>query len=189
MAKITLQPATSLYPVPAVMVSCGNESGEANIITIAWTGVLCSDPPVVSIGVRESRHSHAMIADTGEFVVNIPAAAQVKALDLCGVVSGSDDDKFRLTGLTAAPAAELEYAPIIEECPINLECQVIDRLSLGSHDCFVGQIVAVRVDEGWTDGEGGIRLRPQELIAYARGAYYGLGQALGAHGFAAPGKN
>lgn len=189
MSKITLEPATSLYPVPAVMVSCAGVFGETNIITIAWTGVVCSDPPVVSIGVRESRYSHALIADTGEFVVNIPAASQVEALDLCGVVSGSDSDKFKLTGLTPAPAAQLEQAPIIEECPINLECQVIDRLSLGSHDCFLGQIVAVRVDEGWTDGEGGMRLKPEQLITYARGAYYGLGQALGKHGFAAPSKD
>ncbi len=183
MSKKEVNPGTFLYPVPAVMVSCADRKGNANIIAIAWVGVMSSDPPMVGIGVRSNRHSHPLITDSGEFVVNIPSAEQASALDYTGVVSGRDCDKFADTGLTAAKASVLEYAPMIEECPISLECKVTDRLPLGSHDYFVGEVVRVHVDEAWTSESGTFSVVPEQLMAYAQGRYYRLGEEIGRGGF------
>lgn len=182
--KLDVGVGAHLYPVPAVMVSCGDVSGQRNIITIAWTGVLASDPPAVGVGVREMRHSYDMIRDTGEFVVNLPRVDQVEALDYCGVASGRDVDKFSECGLTPAKAEMLKYAPLIKECPVNLECRVVQRLELGSHDYFVGQVVRASVIDEWVDDRGKLAVPPGELITYARGTYHRVGDALGQHGFA-----
>ncbi len=183
MAKIQLRPHTLLCPVPAVMVSCGTADGRQNIITIAWAGTVCSDPPMLSIAVRPLRYSYQMIADTGEFVVNIPSSKLLKALDYCGVVSGRDVDKFAQCGLTAAPASQLHYAPLIAECPLNLECEVEQELMLGSHALFLARIVAVQADESVLDAKHLIDHQLAQPVAYAGSNYYELGTLLGRHGF------
>lgn len=183
MAKIQLKPHTFLCPVPAVMVSCGTPEGKHNIITIAWAGTVCSDPPMLSIAVRPLRHSYKMIADTGEFVVNIPSSSLTEAMDYCGVVSGRDVDKFAERGLTAAPASQLQYAPLIAECPISLECRVEQEIMLGSHALFLARIVAVQVDEAVLDAQQRIDHKLAQPVAYAGSNYYELGAHLGRHGF------
>ncbi|NLW17724.1 MAG: flavin reductase family protein [Firmicutes bacterium] len=183
MAKVHLKPHTFLTPVPAVMVSCGTPHGKQNIITIAWAGTVCSDPPMLSIAVRPLRYSYSMIAETGEFVVNIPSSKLTKALDYCGMVSGRTVDKFADCGLTAVTASKLQYAPLIAECPLNLECKVEQELTLGSHALFLARIVAVQADEDVLDGEQRIDQQLARPVAYAGGHYYELGTPLGRHGF------
>lgn len=182
MEKHRLEPGTSLYPVPAVMVSCRDKDGNANIVAIAWTGVMASRPPTVGIGVRRSRYSHALIEDSGEFVINVPSRELVHALDYCGNVSGEDVDKFAETGLTQIEPSVLEHAPLIGECPINLECRVIKKVDLGSHDYFIGEVVAVHASDAWVKN-GGLHPVAGDMVAYARGVYYGLGEQLGVQGF------
>ena len=177
--KIVRPGSTALYPVPAVLVSCGRE--RPNIITLAWVGTLCSDPPSLGIGVRPERHSHRLIADAGEFVVNLPAAGQVAAVDYCGQVSGRDVDKWAACGLTPAPAQNLSV-PLIAECPVALECRVTHHLSLGVHDLFVGEILAVQVDEEVLTPQGHIDHELARPLAYAGGHYYHLGELVGRFG-------
>jgi len=188
MAKIQLRPHTLLCPVPAVMVSCGTEEGRQNVITIAWAGTVCSDPPMLSIAVRPLRYSYQMIADTGEFVVNIPSKNLTKALDYCGAVSGRDVDKFDQCGLTPIPASQLRYAPLIAECPLNLECKVEQELLLGSHALFLARIVAVHADEEVLDGKQAIDQQRLQPVAYSGGNYFELGSFLGRHGFSLQGE-
>ena len=144
MAKIAKPGSTVLYPVPAVLVSCGFE--QANIITIAWVGTVCSDPPAVSISVRPERFSHRLLVEGGEFVVNLPRADQAPIVDFCGHVSGRDLDKWQACKLTQAAATKVGV-PLIAECPVALECRIIQHLTLGVHDLFVGEVLAVQVDE------------------------------------------
>jgi len=181
MAKVTKKPTTALYPVPAVMVSCGTDA-QANIITLAWVGTLCSEPPLVSIGVRPSRHSHGLIQDAGEFVINLPSAEQVRWVDYCGVVSGRDEDKWATCGFTPAPATEVQV-PLIAECPVNIECRVQQTLSLGSHDLFIGEIVAVQVDESVLDERGRLDFDKAAPFAYLNGEYRQVGELLGRFGY------
>lgn len=183
MAKIQLKPHTMLTPVPAVMVSCGTPAGQHNIITLAWVGTVCSDPPMLSIAVRPLRHSYQMIAATKEFVVNIPSSSQTEAMDYCGVVSGRDVDKFTEQGLTAAPASQLQHAPLIAECPINLECRVEQELMLGSHALFLANIVAIQANAAVLDAQQRIDQDLAKPVAYAGSKYYELGKLLGQHGF------
>jgi len=147
-AKTRKDPSTYLYPVPVVLVTSGSE--KPNIITLAWVGTVCSDPPMVGIAVRPDRHSHTLIEQTGEFVINIPGEELLEATDRCGHLSGSEVDKFAATGLTAVPAAEVN-APLIAECHVNMECKVRQKLELGAHDLFLGEVVAVHVDEDVLD--------------------------------------
>ena len=184
MNKKMKEPGANLYPVPAVMVSCADETGKKNIITIAWTGVLASDPPAVGVGVRPNRYSYDLIDKSREFVINLPDNETFAALDYCGVVSGRDVDKFAATQLTPAEPDVLEYAPLIKECPINLECEVIKCVSLQSHDYFVGQVKRTHVASKWVGDRDEILPNPEEMISYARGTYYNLGQAMGKSGFA-----
>jgi len=186
MKKHRLEPGTSLYPVPAVMVSCQDRDGNTSIIAIAWTGVMASRPPTVGIGVRRSRYSHALIEDTGEFVINIPTRELVRQLDYCGNVSGKDVNKFAETGLTRIEPSVLEYAPLVGECPLNLECRVIETLDLGSHDYFVGEVVAVNASDEWVE-DGGLHPAAGDMVAYARGVYYGLADKLEVQGFSVRG--
>lgn len=175
--------STLLAPVPAVMVSCGGKDDFApNIITLAWAGTVCSDPPMLGISIRPERHSHKIIQATKEFVVNVPTAALVKATDLCGVKSGRDTDKFAAAGLTAMPAEKVS-APLIAECPINLECKVKKVLKLGSHDLFLAEILSVQVSVDILDRMGKLRIDKADLLAYAHGEYYVLGKRLGFFGF------
>lgn len=182
--KKNIKKATCLFPTPAVMVSCGGGSDAPNIITIAWTGIVCSEPPVASISIRPGRHSHGLVKKSGEFVVNIPREEQLRALDYCGMTSGRDVNKFRELGLTPVTGREVS-APLIKECPVNLECRVIDMKSLGTHDLFLGEIVAVHMDEEVMTDKGTVdisRLRP---IAYCPQAsqYWSLGHPIGTYGF------
>ncbi len=183
MAKIQLKPHTVLCPVPAVMVSCGTPTGKHNIITIAWTGTVCSDPPMLTIAVRPTRHSYQLISETKEFVVNIPSRAMAETLDYCGLVSGRVADKFDERGLTALAGSQLQYAPLIAECPINLECHVEQELLLGSHVLFIARIVAVHADADTVDDKQHINYQQAQPIAYAGSNYYGLGDYLGRFGF------
>lgn len=180
MTKRILNGTTALYPVPAALITCADGSGQKNIITLAWVGTVCSEPPLVAIGVRPTRHSYKMIKDSGEFVVNLPRADQVRAADYCGVYSGREVDKFAETGLTPVPASQVK-APLIAECPVALECKVRQVLSLGSHDVFIGEVVAVQADEDVLQGQ---RLDPAKLspLAYVAGGYWSLGEQVGVHG-------
>ncbi|MDD6042390.1 MAG: flavin reductase family protein [Eubacteriaceae bacterium] len=172
MAKKTMKPGTMLNPVPAVMVSCG-EGEEANIITIAWTGIINSEPPVTYVSVRKSRHSHRLISESGEFVINLTTEALAKATDFCGVKSGRDLDKWKITGLTKE-AASLVSCPMIKEAPVNLECKVMEIKEFPTHDMFIAEIVSVHADESLYDEGNRIRLDRAGLIAYNHGEYFGL---------------
>lgn len=172
MAKVTLKPGTMLNPVPVVMVSCG--SGEnSNIITIAWTGIVNSEPPMTYISVRKSRYSHQLISQKGEFVINLTTESLAKATDYCGVKSGRDVDKAKVTGLTFEPAEKV-CCPMITQSPVNLECRVCEIREYGSHDMFVAEIVAVHADEELFDNRGRICLDEAGLLAYSHGEYFGL---------------
>ncbi|MEW6724259.1 MAG: flavin reductase family protein [Bacillota bacterium] len=181
MSKEELRASPVLLPVPAAMISCADAQGRPNIITLAWVGVVCSEPPMLGIGVRPNRHSHQMIVESGEFVVNIPSINQVKETDYCGLVSGRDTDKFAATGLTPAPG-KWTKAPIIEECPVNVECRLRQVVELGSHDLFIGEVVGVQADAG-TIGDNGrpdvSKIRP---LAYAAGEYWSLGSEVAPRG-------
>lgn len=180
--KQVWKPGTMLYPVPAVMVSCGDFHGESNILTIAWAGVVCSDPAMVSISVRPERYSHHMIQESGEFVINLTTEALCRATDFCGVRSGRDLDKWETCGLTKQAASRVS-APLIGESPVNIECKVKDVLKLGSHDLFLAEVCAVDVSEEYLDETGKFDLDRCGLIAYSHGEYFSLGKVLGTFGY------
>ncbi|OGD74818.1 MAG: hypothetical protein A2Y64_00430 [Candidatus Coatesbacteria bacterium RBG_13_66_14] len=178
MDKLALAPATCLYPAPVVVVSCG-VGGRANLITLAWAANVCAEPPQLAIAVRPTRHSHHLIAGEGAFVVNLPAAGHVGAVDFCGTFSGRDADKWAETGLTPVPSAKVP-PPRIGEFPVNIECALRHTLPLGSHDLFVGEVLAIHVARS-VAGEDG-RLDPDRLasVVYGHGrSYHGLGGTLG----------
>ncbi len=171
MSKCRLStPTTLLGPVPSALISCGRVGGEKNIATLAWVGVVNSNPPLVSVSIRPSRHSHRIIKETGEFVINIPTAEQVLAADRCGTVSGKKIDKFEQLNLTAVQGI-LKQAPLIEECPINLECRVKKTLVLGSHEMFISQIEQVHVSQGLLNEHGEFEIQP-EWLGYFGGHYF-----------------
>lgn len=182
MSKKQLKPSTVLNPVPVVMVSCSNQAGENNIITIAWVGTICSEPPMIGISIRKSRFSYDMIAETRGFVVNLPSEDLAWATDFCGINSGKNVDKFGELKLTPFPSEKIQ-APMIAECPVNIECQVKDIVHLGTHDLFIGEIVAVHAEEDILDENGHLCLEKAKLISWASGSYWGIGQFLGAGGF------
>ena len=177
--KIVKPPSTALYPVPVVLVSCGVD--RPNLITLAWVGVACSEPPIIGIGVRPGRFSHHLIAEAGEFVVNIPRADQVGIVDYCGNASGRDVDKWAACGLTPAPASQVRV-PLVAECPVALECRVIHRLSLGSHELFLGQVVAVQADDDLLTAEGRPDYGRAQPLAYVGGGYWQVSGPVGHHG-------
>ena len=182
MKKTVWKPGNMLYPLPAAMVSCRDREGNKNILTIAWTGTLCTNPPMVYISVRPERHSYRMIKETGEFVINLTTDALVRATDFCGVKSGRDMDKFAKTGLTAAEASKVR-APLIAESPVNIECQVKEIKELGSHHMFLADVVAVDVAEELIDKKGKFDLNKAGLLAYSHGEYFSLGKYKGHFGF------
>ena len=183
MSKEYWKPGNMLYPVPAVMVSCGREGEKPNIITVAWAGTICSDPAMVSISVRKERYSHDIIKETGEFVINLVNKRLVRATDYCGVKSGRDVDKFAACGLHSAPGSVLTDCPILEESPVNLECKVTQVIPLGSHDLFLAEVVACDVDESLLDESGKLCLEKAKLIVYSHGEYLALGRKLGTFGY------
>ena len=184
----SLDPCTLLSPVPVVLVSCAGLDGKPNLITIAWAGTVCSDPPMLSISVRKSRLSHGLIESSGEFVVNLVDTTLLKATDFCGVKSGRDMDKFETCGLHPVAAPQMEHAPAIGEAPAYLCCKVEQILSLGSHDMFLGRIVHVAVKTSLLDEKGSLRLDRAGLVAYNHGVYQSLGEVLGFFGYSVAGE-
>ena len=171
-----------LYPVPAVMVSVADKEGNANIITVAWAGTVCTNPPMLTISVRPERYSYHMIQETGEFVVNLTTEELARATDYCGVRSGRDTDKWADMGLTKEKASEVSV-PLIRECPVNLECRVVRVDELGSHHMFIADVVAVDVDEAYMDEKDTFHLSMAKPLAYSHGRYYGMGEELGSFGY------
>ena len=172
MAKTVFKPGTMLNPVPAVMVSCGDDTVN-NIITIAWTGIINSDPPITYVSVRKSRYSHDIIERTGEFVINLTTEKLAFAADYCGVRSGRDVDKFKEMKLTAAESKEVS-CPSIEESPVNIECRVMEMKEYPTHDMFIAEIVSVSVDDSLMDETGKLCLDEAGLVAYNHGHYFAL---------------
>lgn len=175
------KPGNFLYPIPAVMVSCGSME-KPNIITVAWTGTICSDPAMVSISVRPERFSHDIIKESGEFVINLTTKKLVRACDYCGVVSGRDVNKFAEAHLTAAESREVS-CPSIQESPVSIECKVRHIIPLGSHDMFLAEVVSVSVDSSYIDSKGRFQMNKTDLAAYSHGEYLSLGKRLGTFGF------
>lgn len=182
---IRLDPAVLLSPVPVAMVSCRDISADAlpNIITVAWVGVACSDPPILSVAIRPDRYSYDLITRTKEFVVNLVDANLVEACDFCGVRSGRDVDKFKACGLTAVYAAQLDTAPAIQESPLSMSCRVEQIIPLGSHHLFLARVVAVRSPAKWMDADGRLRLDRARLVTYVHGEYFLVGKRLGFFGY------
>lgn len=182
MGRSDWRPGNMLYPLPAVMVSVADREGKPNIFTVAWTGTVCSNPPMVSISVRPERYSYHCIEETGEFVMNLTTKRLAYAADFCGVKSGRDVDKFKEMHLTPARGKEVK-APLIAESPVCLECRVKQTVVLGSHTMFVADVVSVSVDEAYLDGENRFHLDRAEPIVYSHGTYFGLGDAIGTFGY------
>ena len=182
MTKVIWKPGTMLYPVPAVMVSCGDKPENYNIITVAWTGTICSEPPMAYISVRPTRHSHDLISQTGEFVINLASKKLVFAVDYCGVKSGKDINKFKKLKLTPLKAEHVS-APLIAESPVNIECRVTERKHLGSHDMFIAKVLCVHADQHYINKKGAFNFQAAEPICYSHGKYYLLGRELGHFGF------
>lgn len=176
------KPGNMLYPIPAVMVSCGRMEEKPNIITIAWAGTVCTNPAMVSISIRKERYSYDMIKESGEFVINLVTKKLLKQADYCGVKSGREVDKFKEMKLTPMKAKEVS-APLIGESPVNIECVVKDILELGSHDMFIAEVVNVAVDKELMDQKGRFHLNQSGLIVFSHGEYFGLGELLGKFGY------
>ncbi len=173
--------STLLAPVPAALVTCGTLE-EPNVLTIGWTGIVCTRPPMTYISVRPERYSHDIIKNSGEFVINLTTSSMCRETDLCGVKSGKDIDKFALCGFHAVPAKNVS-APLIEECPVSLECRVTESKLLGSHTMFLAEIVGIAADEKYIDSKGKLNLQQCGLMAYAHGEYFALGRKLGDFGY------
>ena len=172
-----------IYPLPAVLVSCGESEQEYNLFTVAWTGTVCTNPPMCYISVRPERHSYEIIKRTGEFVINLTTASLARATDWCGVRSGRDYDKFSEMGLRAEPATVVG-APVVGESPVSIECRVRQVIELGSHDMFLADVVNVLVDEEYINPETGkLELERAEIITYSHGEYFRLGEMIGHFGW------
>lgn len=170
--KVNSTPGPLLAPVPAVMVSCGSME-ESNIITIAWTGTINSNPPMTYISVQPKRYSHDVIEKSGEFVINLVSVRLAKTMDFCGVRSGRDTDKFEARGLTREKADTVD-APMIAESPVNIECKVKDIIRMPSHDMFIAEITAVHIDDRYVDENGAYDFGAMDLVAFSHGKYYRL---------------
>ena len=182
MSKEIWRPGNMLYPVPAVMVSCQREGGKPNIITVAWAGTVCTNPPMLSISVRPERYSYHILEESREFVVNLTTEQLVRATDFCGVRSGRDMDKFKEMKLTPLPSREIS-APGIAESPVNIECKVREIMPLGSHTMFLADVVNVTVDDAYLNANGKFDLNASGLVTYSHGEYFLLGKKLGTFGY------
>jgi flavin reductase (DIM6/NTAB) family NADH-FMN oxidoreductase RutF len=182
MSKVAWKGAALLAPVPVVMVSCGKKEEKPNIVTVAWTGILSSQPPKTYVSIREERYSYGIIKETGEFVVNLVNKPLTRAADLLGVKSGRDFDKFALAGLTPEKATKLA-CPMIAESPVSLECRVFDSVNLGAHTMFMADILSVNVKEEFIDAAGRFAAEECALISYCHGSYFGQGEYLGKFGY------
>lgn len=178
-------PSALLNPAPAVLVSCAEKDHpeNRNMITLAWAGTVNSEPPMVSVSIRKERYSHGLVLGSGEFVVNLVDEAMCRAVDFCGVRSGRDTDKAKETDLQYMPAEGMETAPAVSGAPVSLSCKVRNVLELGSHDMFIGEVVAVRVRKDLLDARGSLHLEKAGLIAYSHGLYQRLGDVLGFFGW------
>ena len=182
MGKQNWKPGNMLNPVPAVMVSLTDTDGKTNIITVAWAGTVCTNPPMVSISVRPNRYSYGILQRTGEFVINLTNEELVRACDYCGVVSGREVDKFKETGLTPL-AMEQVAAPGIAESPVNIACRVTEARELGSHTMFIAEVLGVTIDDAYMDESGRFGINEAGLIMYSHGEYFALGRKLGKFGY------
>ena len=182
MTKQIWKPGNMLYPLPAVMVSVADKEGNPNIITVAWAGTVCTNPPMVSISVRPERYSYHMIEETGEFVINLTTEKLAYATDYCGVRSGRDVDKFKELHLTPEKAEHVS-APLIGESPVNIECRVVKKETPGSHHIFLPEVKVVHVDDAYMDQKGRFALEKTDPIVYVHGQYYSLGKLLGTFGY------
>ena len=181
MSKVTWKPGTFLYPLPAVMVSCGNME-KSNIITVAWTGILNTNPAMVYISVRPTRYSYNLIKESGEFVINLTTKDLAYATDWCGVKTGAKVDKFAKMHITKEKAKFVK-CPMIKESPVSVECKVKEIKELGSHHMFVAEVLAINADEKYIDEKGAFDISKCDLIAYSNGNYYSLGKKIGRFGF------
>ncbi|MDY3085908.1 MAG: flavin reductase family protein [Blautia sp.] len=182
MMKETWKPGNMLYPLPAVMVSVTDGQGNDNIITVAWTGTICTNPPMVYISVRPSRYSYEMLKKTGEFVINLTTEELAFATDYCGVRSGRDVDKFKEAHLTKEPA-QFVKAPMIKESPVSIECRVTEVKKLGSHHMFLAEVLAVHAQQEYIDKNNKFQLNKAKPIVYSHGEYLGTGKSLGTFGY------
>lgn len=181
--KETFKPGTMIYPLPAVLVGCGATPQDYNLMTVAWVGTLCTDPPMCYVSVRPERHSYQLIKKYGEFVINLTTKAMARATDWCGVKSGRDLDKWAATGLHPQPG-QVVKAPAVVESPLSIECKVVQILELGSHHAFIAEVVHIAADRRYLDSATGkFDLEAAGLMAYSHGQYYTLGQRLGHFGF------
>jgi len=181
MAKKELKGEVDLFPVPVVLVTCIDKKGRPNIITLAWAGVVCSEPPMVSISIRPQRYSYGLIKEEKEFTVNIPTVEIMKQADTCGIISGRDADKFKLTKLTPEPAKNVK-PPLIKECPVNLECKVRNTMMLGTHEVFLAEVVAVNIEESVMTPAGKIDCAKVNPFSYNVGEYWSLKEKIGSYG-------
>lgn len=182
MSKISWRPGTQIYPLPAVIVTCGNSPDNWNMLTVAWTGTICSDPAMCYISVRPERASYPLIIENMEFTINLTTEKMAFATDWVGVKSGKDYNKWEKTGLTPLPG-EMVASPTIEESPLSIECRVKEIIKLGTHDMFISDVLNVRVDSHYMDESGKFNLEKAGLIAYSHGHYYNLGDIIGKFGF------
>lgn len=182
MSKASWKPGNMIYPLPVVMVSCQDKEGKSNIITVAWTGTINTNPPMVYISLRPTRYSYDIIKESGEFVINLTTKDLVKATDYCGVKSGRDVDKFKEMGLTKGKAEKVN-APLIEESPVNIECKVKGIQPLGSHDMLIANVINVMVSDEYMNKKGAFDLASANPIVYSHGSYYDLGRKLGTFGY------
>jgi flavin reductase (DIM6/NTAB) family NADH-FMN oxidoreductase RutF len=182
MSKIDFKPGTMIYPLPAVMVSCGENPEEYNIITIAWTGTICSDPPMCYVSVRPGRHSYEIIKRTGEFVINLTTEKLARATDWCGCRSGRKYNKWKEMNLTPAPS-KMVKAPSVAESPVNIECRVRQVIPLGTHDMFIAEVVHISAEEEFMDEKGLFSLTETRPLVYNHGSYFGLGKKIGKFGW------
>ncbi len=182
--KILKSPWTALYPCPVVLVTCIDSKKTPNIITLAWNGIVCSEPPTIGISIRPHRYSCGLIENSGEFAVNIPPTKILRETDYCGVFSGKNLDKFAETKLTPEPSKQIQ-PPLIKECPVNMECISKNKISLGSHYLFLGEIVQVHVDKNILNEKGAIDFNKASPFVYNQGEYWNLNKIIGLHGFSA----
>lgn len=182
MSKQSWKPGNMLYPLPVVMVSTADDKGKDNIITVAWAGTVCTNPPMVSVSIRPERYSYHMIRETGEFVINLTTEDLAFATDYCGVKSGRDVDKFEKTGLTREKA-DIVNVPMIREAPVSIECRVREILELGSHHMFLAEVVAVHADETYLDEKNRFDFNLAKPIVYSHGEYLGTGRKIGTFGY------
>lgn len=182
MAKEIWKPGNMIYPLPAVMVTCRDEDGRDNIITVAWTGTICTNPAMAYISIRPERYSYEIINRTKEFAINLTTKKLAFATDFCGVKSGREIDKFKTMKLTKEKAQHIK-AHLIKESPVNIECRVVDIIKLGSHDMFVAKVLAVHADSEFMDKNGKFDLSKSNPLVYSHGEYYVLGEKIGKFGY------